>query len=184
MAPFPFKELRVQKLSAIHNTSKFDCGDNDINEFLHKDALMWQNRKLAVTHLVIYNEQIVGFYCTSADSIKLQSEEREEEKGLSKKRITEVPAIKIGRIGVHKEQQGQGLGTFILQRAIGHILSTSDAIGVRFVTVDSYPDKHEWYKDRGFKINQHSQYTPKQNISMRYCLFNPPKITTDKTLKP
>jgi len=173
MTSINFSELQIQKLSAIHDTSRFDCDDKDINEFLQQDALMWQQRKLAITHLVIYNEQIVGFYCTSADSIKLKLQERKEENNLDKKRITEVPAVKIGRLGVHKDHQRQGLGTFILQRAIGHILSTSEAIGVRFVTVDAYPEMQKWYEKRGFKINAHADYKPKENISMRLCLYNP-----------
>lgn len=174
MTSINLDELRIQKLSAIHDISKFDCGDKDINEFLHKDALMWQQRKLAITHLIIYNEQIVGFYCTSADSIKLKPQERKIESSLDQKRITEVPAVKIGRLGVHKNYQKQGLGSFILKRAIGHILSTSEAIGIRFVTVDAYPQMQKWYEKRGFTINAHPDYKPKENISMRLCLYNPP----------
>lgn len=170
-----FDEIKIEKLSRIHDTSKFDCGDEDINEFLKKDALMWQERKLAVTRIFVYNDEIIGFSCTSADSIKLDLEERKNENGLDQKKMKEVPAIKIGRLGRSLKYKDQKVGEFILKWTIGHVLELSDSTGIRFVTVDSYPKKVEWYELFGFKQNLNGHYKKSKNVSMRFCLLNPPK---------
>ena len=170
-----FNEIQVHRLSHIHDTSNFDCGDNDINDFLKEDALKWQDKRLAVTRIFVYNEEIIGFFCSSADSLKLKTKERKEESKLHEKRIREIPAIKIGRLGRSIKYKNYCLGIFILEWAIGYVLEISKQTGVRFVTVDAYPRKTEWYEKIGFKRNLHKDYNERKDVSMRYCLYNPPK---------
>ena len=175
-SPIDFSQIQVQVLNNNHDTSLFNCGDADINDFLRNEALGWQEKKIAVTRVFISSKEIVGFYCSSADSIKLEQEEKQNESNLDKKRIKEYPAIKIGRLGVSVRYQKKGLGRFILLWAIGHIEENlSKNIGVRFVTVDSYPDRIPWYERQGFKRNLHKQYSNTENVSIRYCLYNPSK---------
>ena len=38
--------------------SRFDCGDKDINEFLKQDAITYQDKKIAITTLFIYKEEV------------------------------------------------------------------------------------------------------------------------------
>ena len=165
-------QVRVEKLSKLHNTGSFDCGDEDINDFLKKDALMWQEKKLATTRIFIYNEEIIGFFCCSGDCIKLKTEEKEEDH-LHTKPIKEIPAMKIGRLGRNKKYKKQDIGKNILMWAIGYIQSISENVGIRYVTVDAYPNKAEWHKKHGFKENQHKRYEDNRNVSMRYDLYNP-----------
>lgn len=56
------KEITVEKLSKVHKTDTFDCGDSDINEFLQKDALVYQEKKLATTFIFIYKQEVIGFF--------------------------------------------------------------------------------------------------------------------------
>jgi len=170
-----FSKIEVKKLSKIYDTSSFDCKDSDINEFLRNDALLWQNKKLATTHVFIYNEEVIGFFCSSADSIKLKGDEKKREDSLNKKRVREIPAIKIGRLARSVKYNKQKLGEWILKWAIGDILKLNEKTGVRFVTIDAYPEKVSWYEQFGFKKNLHEDYQNKNNVSMRYCLHNPPK---------
>lgn len=150
----------------------FNCGDDDLNDFLKNDALEWQKKKIASTHIFIYYDEIVGFYCCSADSIRLNEKEKEREHELRQKRIKEVPAIKIGRLARSVNYPEQGLGRFILQWAIGHVLHISENVGIRFVTVDSYPERVSWYEKFGFKRNLHKMYEDSQNISLRLCIYS------------
>jgi len=53
---------------------------------------------------------------------------------------------------VTKKFQGIGIGEYILKAAIGKILSISQYIGCRYVTLDSVKDKVGFYKKYGFKI--------------------------------
>jgi predicted GNAT family N-acyltransferase len=157
---------RVEVIAQSHNLAGFDCGDEDINDFLRHDALVWQENKLAVTRLFIQNDRIIGFYCASADSIKLDDGEKLDQH-LGPKKIREFPAVKIGRLGRSVDCRQSGVGDLILKWAIGHARKISDEIGVKFVTVDAYPHRIAWYEHRGFVRNQHKTYENRGNTSLR-----------------
>ena len=168
-----FSDVKVERLSEEHDTSRFDCGDEDINDFLRKDALIWQKARIAITRVFTYQGDIIGFYCASADSLRLNQEEKDNEKTINKKRIRELPAVKIGRLGRSVNYKQCYLGKFILEWAIGHIINISKEIGVIYVTVDAYPRRVGWYEKSGFVKNLHKNYSRKEdNVSMRYCLYN------------
>jgi hypothetical protein len=44
-----------ETLTGEHDLSDFDCGDDDLNEFLKNDALTQQNARLNVTKLVMFD---------------------------------------------------------------------------------------------------------------------------------
>ena len=57
--------------------------------------------------------------------------------------------------------------------SIGRIRAVSRDIAVRFVTVDSYPEKVEMYQSYGFIVNKHDKYQKKDDhVSMRFDLIN------------
>lgn len=165
-----FKDVIIEKLSAGLKTDSFDCGDDDINNFLKCDALVYQQKKLAVTLVFHFKEEIIGFFCCSGDSIRLRTKEKEDGK-LDNKRIREFPAVKIGRIGRCRKYRGQKLGEKILDWAIGYIESISEKIGVRFITLDSYPNRVVIYEKTGFKKNLHKDYSKRKHVSMRFDLI-------------
>ena len=167
-----FSQVKALRLSRIYDLSKFDCGDKDINEFLKEDALIYQEKKLATTTLFISNDEVIGFFSTAADSIKLKLNEKESH-AIQNKPMSEFPAIKISRIGRDMKYKNQKIGEAILKWAVGYILKCSEMTAVRFVTVDAYPKKFEWYEQFGFKPNLDNRYTKKDHhVSMRYDLLN------------
>ena len=60
----PFKRLE-------ENTPlpKFDCGDEDLNEFFHKDAIKWQEELMAVTYYLELEDTAVLYFSLSNDKI-------------------------------------------------------------------------------------------------------------------
>lgn len=176
-----FSQVKALHLSKLSDLSKFDCGDNDINNFLKHDALTYQENKLATTTLFIFNDELIGFFSTAADSIKLKLTEKQEH-NMHGKPLHEFPAIKISRLGRDINYKSQNVGANILKWAIGYILQCSEMTAVRFVTVDAYPQKVSWYAPFGFKPNLHERYSKKDHhVSMRYDLFN--EVKKPETLK-
>lgn len=167
-----FSQIKALRLSKIYDLSTFDCGDKDINEFLKEDALIYQEKKLATTTIFTFNDEVIGFFSTAADSLKLKLTEKETH-SVDKKPIQEFPAIKISRIGRDAKYKGQKVGEGILRWAIGYILKCSEMTAIRFVTVDAYPNKVKWYEQFGFVSNLDNRYIKKDHhVSMRYDLFN------------
>ncbi len=146
------RKPRIEKLTERHNVSSFDCGDEQLNEFLKEDAITYQNGKVAVTYLYYTENQLIGFYCLLNDSIELTGKPKKVLDKLGKRQRS-YPAIKIGRLGVYKEYPRKGIGSEMVKIIIGQALSHSERIGCRFITVDAYntPKVLSFYLKNGFK---------------------------------
>lgn len=59
----------IIRLNTEHKILPFDCGDNDINDFLLSDAVIYQEKLLAVTYLVESAGRTVLYFCLSNDKI-------------------------------------------------------------------------------------------------------------------
>lgn len=167
-----FSKVKAVKLSKIYDLSKFDCGDKDLNDFIKNDTSLYQEKKLATTILFFYEENLIGFLSVAADSLRLNLDEKESY-NLHQKKLEDVPAIKLARLAVDNNYQKQNVGTNILKWCIGYTLECSDMIAIRFITIDAYPNKVNFYQKFNFIINQNKHYTKKSHqVSMRYDLLN------------
>jgi len=175
MVTIDTKEIRVVQLTSVYNVSNFDCEDDDLNEFIIKDALITQKIHLARIYLLLYKEeQVLGFFSLSNDSIKLKPDEKYGTPKLeNKKRLREVPSVKIGRLAVDKKFKGNGLGEKLLKIAIAFARKGHKLFGCRFITMDSYHSAVGFYEKYGFVKNEHKTYTKKDDyVSMRFDLLN------------
>lgn len=169
LAKLEFCPLTDKSNSAIKN---FDCGDKDLNEFLIKDSLLSQELYLSNTMLVYSKGKLIGYYTLACDSIRLdKSKERKEFP--ERKQIQSYPAIKIARMAFIEECHNQGCGTLIISYVLGfaHRLNKR-GIGCRFITVDAYPEKVDFYLKRGFKYNVHQLYKKNNHPSLRLDVWS------------
>ncbi|MBU1004890.1 MAG: GNAT family N-acetyltransferase [Nanoarchaeota archaeon] len=171
---YELADIKVVGLSRVFNLSDFNCGDDDLNDFIKNDAFGYQDKKMTSTILIIEKDKVIGFFSLSADAIKLGNLEKDQCDNL--KPQEEYPSIKISRLAVDKSLHR--IGKLIIQIAVGIIRNmVSNVIGCRFITVDSYNEKVDFYKNFGFVFNEHSKYKKKDHyISMRFDLLNPPQI--------
>ncbi|MFH0876060.1 MAG: GNAT family N-acetyltransferase [archaeon] len=169
---FELADISIVKLSKIHDLSKFDCADNDLNDFLKNDALTYQEKKLVTTTLLVYQEKVIGFFSMCSDSIRLQEEEKENCD--IHKPLREYPAVKFARLAVDKEFQSKNLGKLIIKLVIGLVINEfSERVACRFITVDSYSNKVSFYQLFSFIENTDRHYKKDNYVSMRFDLLNP-----------
>lgn len=139
------EELIIEKLGG-HDFSNFDCGDEDLNDFIQNDAESQMKSKINISYVCIYNCVPVGFVTLSSDSIKINPKDR--------KRIgigyPAFPALKIGRLAVHKDYKRRDMGTLVLLWVVGKALNLCEEIGIRFISVDSYEEAQSFYKKNNF----------------------------------
>jgi len=149
--------------------STFDCADADLNDFLKSDCLNYIAHGLSYTKLALLNGEIIGFVALLADSISLEIAERQ---WLIKTNVhvTHIPALKIGRLGIGKTRQGQGVGRALMKYSLGVAirLNLDLRVGCRFLTVDAYPDSVGFYEKLGFVKSRHSRYKKRTQPSMHY----------------
>ena len=186
-----------------HDVSAFDCGDDDLNDFIRTDAAKYQSDHLSHTRIVLLNGDLVGYITLLADCIILQTGEKKkalkEARGYHQQIYT-FPAVKIGRLGIQKEFQKAGIGKQLLIYTIGLVARLNQELRVacRFITLDAYPQSVSWYEKHNFTFNKHYRAAdaPKGRIagvkafckalfrgnkkkhpSMRYDLLRSPEIT-------
>ncbi len=86
-------------------------------------------------------ETIIGFYSLTVMTLILDL------KGYPK----HIPAVLIGRVGVHTTQQGQGVGKLLLAHALKKAKQISTIGGVAFVVIDAKSDELlSYYQRFGF----------------------------------
>ncbi len=92
--------------------------------------------------------------------------------------IVSLPALKIGRIGVQKEYQRNGIGIALLKYTIGVVVRLNEElnVGCRFITLDAYPQSIPWYEKNGFVFNLEYKDPAKTHPSMRYDIIKGPRF--------
>lgn len=163
-------DLTFERLTPEHDVGRFDCGNDDLNDFLQSDALGYQDQHLAGTWVVFDSGLLVAFFSMSADAIPLDKSEPQPD-GCLEKDIRTYPALKVGRLATQADRQGDGIGTEILRACIGTAVALREShVGCRFVTVDANPDKVDWYLGRGFERNKYYVSRTKTS-SLRYDIL-------------
>ena len=126
-----FNKLKIIKANKDMLLSiDFDCGDDDLNEFLLVDSFDNIDNSLCTIFLCVFDENVIGFFSLSADSIKINNKLTIE--------YPSYPAIKIGRLAVSKEFQNLHVGSVLIEWIIGFCRNLRKEIGIRVVSVDAY----------------------------------------------
>jgi GNAT superfamily N-acetyltransferase len=136
----------------------FDCDDSDLNDFLLNDAAPSQDNLISVSYIVEDESRTIAFYSLLNDRIsaELCPSNRWYRKNIRDhfpdgKRYESYPAVKVGRLGVHKDFQGQGIGEQLLD-FLKQTFVHNNRTGCRFITIDAYnnPRSISFYQRNGF----------------------------------
>lgn len=147
-----FSDLETKILERSDDLSTFDCSANDVmglDEFIHSEALKYQEENLGVTHLFLYNEQIVGFATLVMGQIEVKLTRSILPFPVT---IKYFPALLIGRLAVDNNYRGRNVGKNICLWCLGLAKELSKKVGCRFVVVLTRDKAVEFYKKCSFKI--------------------------------
>jgi len=150
-------KLSIVRLSADHQFLPFDCADTDLNDFLLNESKSYLAKLLAVTYLFEYDNTTAAFFSVSNDKISITDfESKRSFKKLFQeilpegKRYRSYPAVKIGRLGVHKAYQNGGFGSKLLDYIKGMFIHNNKT-GCQYITVDAYRQSLRFYEKNHFK---------------------------------
>lgn len=152
-----FEDFIINRLSVDYVIKPFDCGDDDINKFLLHDAIDYQKAHLAVTYILENADDTIAYFSVQNDKIALEDfptrsqYNKARSKIAHKKSHKSYPAVKIGRLGVGEKFTGLGYGRGIVD-FVKIMFLTNNRTGCRFMLVDAYNDKIDFYKNNGFKL--------------------------------
>ncbi len=146
-------EVAVLPLSDSLNLTEFDCGDDDLNDFLHNEAILYEEALIAATYLVvaISSRKVIAYFSLANDKISLSDFESKTEfnrfrkhRFVNEKRLRSYPAMKIGRLAIDNSMRHQSIGTYLLEY-VSNMMIDERKSGCRFVTVDAYVDAIPFY---------------------------------------
>ena len=139
-------------LSSKHRKSEFSCGNELLDDYLHKQANQDIKRKLSAC-FVLNDKQtnlIKGYYTLSNNSIHQESTPIQIQKKLPRS-YKSIPTTLLGRLAVDSRFQGQGVGKLLLIDALKRSYEISKTIGSFAVVVDPIDKGAEnFYAKYGF----------------------------------
>jgi GNAT superfamily N-acetyltransferase len=140
-------EARIEPVARSHNRRAFDCGDQDLNEYL--DRFARQNHELggAATFVAVPPDEptrVLGYYSIAPASIAF---ERLPAGLLPRLGRYPVPAFRLARLAVDRVAQGQGLGGDLLLDAGARALAVASQVGGVALLIDAKNERAAaWYR--------------------------------------
>lgn len=135
-------------LTAEHDTSQFICQHPSLSAWLHKRALANAVSGASRTYVVCASvQQVIGYYSLSAGSIAAASVSGQ----LRRNMPDPLPVIVLGRLAVHTDWAGRGMGGGLLKDAVLRAIQASSLIGVRALLCHAVDDEAMgFYLKHGF----------------------------------
>lgn len=127
----------------------FYCGDEDLEDFFHNEALLYDREQLGKTYCFIDNSgehtRIVAFFTVANDSIKTKfiphsATNKVQRKVPGEKHLRSYPAVLLGRLGVSRDFQGLDflVGQQVMNYVKAWFTAGDNKAGCRFLVVDAY----------------------------------------------
>lgn len=139
----------VGKLSAADVIDTFDCGNQALNQFLQRYALVNQKANSAQTYVCCAEGVVVGFYSLVVGSVDPETAPSRVSKGLARH---PAPVMILARLAVDQAHQRKGLGQALLKDALLRTAQAANIAGIRALLVHAKDeDARQWYASWEFE---------------------------------
>jgi predicted GNAT family N-acyltransferase len=136
-------EYRIEPLEN-HNRAAFSCGVDALDSYFRSQVTQDIARRIATAFvLTTGNQEVAGFYTLS--SLSISNTDLPEK--LAKKLPSRNPigVTLLGRMAIHTELKGKGLGEFLLMHALERALAASKQVASFAVVVDPKGEARNFY---------------------------------------
>ena len=138
-----------------HVIGEFDCGNQDLNDFLMNDSKHYQQKLLSVTYVLETDDKIAGYFSVLNDKISIAESDKATWRKIKSvfrhsKHRADYPAVKVGKLAIDLRYQRMDLGSNILD-FIKLMFLNNNRTGCAFITVDALRDALPFYLKNNFK---------------------------------
>jgi GNAT superfamily N-acetyltransferase len=130
-----YELVSIKDIQPKSRLKKFDCGIEELNEFLSRYSL--KNDALGIGKTFVAfdeNEDVVGYFTLATAQVVFQDIPDDYRGKLPK---YPIPALRIARLAVGKNSQGKGIGKWLLAQAFLKIIHVAEITGLYFIIVDA-----------------------------------------------
>jgi GNAT superfamily N-acetyltransferase len=146
----------IEKLRREHLLDDFDCGKEDLNRFLKRQAWPSQQSHSAQTYVLAKDLRVLGYYSLAAGSVTADDATERVRKGPARHPI---PVILLARLAVDASAHGKGLGAALLKDALLRTAQAADTIGARALLVHAKDDSAKaFYEHFAFEPSPSDPY--------------------------
>jgi GNAT superfamily N-acetyltransferase len=143
----------VRKLDAADVREGFDCGQQALNQYLHRFALMNQAAGMAQTWVCCVRRdgapEVAAWYSLAFGSVEPSDASQRMGHGIARHSI---PVMVLARLAVDLRYQKQGLGRAMLKDALLRTEQAADIAGIRAVLVHAKDESaRQWYLSWDFE---------------------------------
>lgn len=137
-----------EPIRKVHNLDDFDCGDQALNQWLKRQAIVNETSGASRTFVICENRRVIGFYALATGSVR-----REDAPGRIKRRMPDpIPVMVLGRLAVDFSWQNKGVGVGLLKDAVIRTLTVSQQAGIRALIVHALSEEaKQFYLRYGFQ---------------------------------
>jgi len=130
-------DWREEPIGRHHDRKAFDCGSHDLNEYLDRYARQNHESGGAKTFVAVPPAEparVLGFYSISPGAIEFARVPAMLARKLGR---YDVPIFRLGRLGIDRSVQGQGLAGDLLLAAGERALAVSAEVGGVALAIDA-----------------------------------------------
>jgi len=121
---------KTEKINKKHHIKSFDCGKQELNNYLVKYAHQNQSKNISNTFVVTKNDLVVGYYTLTFGAVL--KDDLPVKNNLPN---YPIPVIILARLAVDKSEQGKGLGKALLKNAVLKTIQASEIAGIKAIMV-------------------------------------------------
>lgn len=149
-------------LALEHRLEAFECEEVSLERWLKERARQNEAQGASRTYVVAANWEVVGYYCLSAGAVA-----REKASANIRRNMPEsIPVVLLGRLAVHKNWTGRGIGGGMLKDAVLRSLAVAESLGVRAMLCHAISaDAKAFYVKHGFVESPIDPMTVLLNLS-------------------
>ncbi len=142
--------IHARPLRPEDDRSAFHSGQPDLDRFFHRYAGQNQFRHhVGVTYIAVDDgAQILGFATVSASQLETTDLPSSQRRRLPR---YPLPVLRLARLAVHEEAQGQGIGFHLLRMVFTLTRKMAGEIGCVGVVVDAKHEAVGFYGRFGFE---------------------------------
>lgn len=136
-----------EKLTPVHDLTDFKCGEPSLDDWLRRRALQNQESGASRTYVVCEGSKVVGHYALAVGAVAPEVAPGRVRRNMP----NPVPVMVLGRLAVHGEHHGKGIGKALLRDAVLRTLQAADLAGIRAMLVHAISeDAYRFYEKCGF----------------------------------
>jgi GNAT superfamily N-acetyltransferase len=135
-----------EPLQRKHQRHLFDCGQREVNDWLHTRALQHQDKRLSATRVLIDQDRAVtGFYTLATGQVDFGDLPVDLARKLPRRAL---PVAVLAWLGVSKTRQGEKLGDLLLAQALRDCHDAGQTFAFVAVILDCVDDRAKAFYQR------------------------------------